>query len=384
MPEHDTAARLLAAAVGGEGELGAAKAAYEITGLGVSIVDPLYRPIAFYAPGIDEKDCERKDDDNPVSRKRWMELMRQSDEPRIDSEGGTPYRAMCIDARSGGKSLAKVTFFELRPFREEDKAVLKLLAQVIACIRQGKTDKETGEREELSNLLAGLVRGEIDENEVADILRYFQAQMDARLRVIVLQEKDEGKEEYNLIQLRMTQVFRAITVQMEDCVVCLMEDEAWRQAEQMKETARYFQLFVGVSRDFSGLRHARAYYLQAEFAMRQARKTRRDIVRYDECMLEDVIAHCRKERKLTTYCRPEILRLMEYDAQNETDYAGTFRCYCENLCNMAQTARTSFLHYNTIKYRLKMVESITGISAVSARDLCEFLLTYEMIEAQNI
>ena len=44
---------------------------------------------------------------------------------------------MCIDARSGGKSLAKVTFFELRPFRKEDKAVLKLLAQVVACIRQG-------------------------------------------------------------------------------------------------------------------------------------------------------------------------------------------------------------------------------------------------------
>lgn len=181
----------------------------------------------------------------------------------------------------------------------------------------------------------------------------------------------------------MTQVFRAITVQMEDCVVCLMEDDAWRQAEQMTEIARYFQLFVGVSRDFSGLRYARAYYLQAEFAMRQAMKTRRDMMRYDECMLEDMIAHCRKERNLTTYCRPEILELMAYDAQNETDYAGTFRCYCENLCNMAQTARTSFLHYNTIKYRLKMVETITGISEVSARDLCEFLLTYAMLDAQK-
>lgn len=199
---------------------------------------------------------------------------------------------MCIDARSGGKSLAKVTFFELRPFRKEDKAVLKLLAQVVACIRQGR-------------------------------------------------------------------------------------------AEQMTEIARYFQLFVGVSRDFSGLRYARAYYLQAEFAMRQAMKTRRDMMRYDECMLEDMIAHCRKERNLTTYCRPEILELMAYDAQNETDYAGTFRCYCENLCNMAQTARTSFLHYNTIKYRLKMVETITGISEVSARDLCEFLLTYAMLDAQK-
>ena len=156
---------------------------------------------------------------------------------------------MCIDARSGGKSLAEVTFFELRPFREEDKAVLKLLAQVVACIRQGR-------------------------------------------------------------------------------------------AEQMTEIARYFQLFIGVSRDFSGLRYVRAYYLQAEFAMRQAMKTRRDMMRYDECMLEDMIAHCRKERNLTTYCRPEILELMAYDAQNETDYAGTFRCYCENLCNMAQTART--------------------------------------------
>lgn len=383
MTENDAAARILAAAVSGEGIQGAARAAYEITGLPVSVLDLLLRPLAFYGPNAKMEDC-RRFDSGPDDRKRWMQTMRQSDGPRIDSEGGGPYRALCIDARAGHTTLAKVAFFETRPFREEDKTIIRVFANVAACLLQGRHESaDADQEEELSTLLGGLVRGEISENEVDEILAHFPAEGEPHLCVIALREKNGNTMEYGMIQMRLRQEARAIVVQKDDTLIALAEAEDTRRDAPLREMAAYYQLCVGVSRAFCGLRHAGAYSMQAEFAMRQARERRMPVMHYGDCMLEDMIAHCRKDRNLTTYCRPEILELMAYDAQNETDYAGTFRCYCENLCNMAQTARTSFLHYNTIKYRLKMVEAITGISDVSARDLCEFLLTYEMMDAQN-
>ena len=383
MSENDAAVRILSAAVSGEGIQGAARAAYELTGLPVSVLDPLLRPLAFYGPDVRPEDC-RRFDSGPDDRKRWMDTMRRSGGPRIDSEGGGPYRALCVDACAGKKALAKVAFFETRPFQENDENVIRVFADVVACLLQGKRENaDAAQEEELSALLGGLVRGEIGEDEVDEVLAHFPLRGETRLRMAALREKSGNAMEYDMIQMRLRQSCHAIVIQKEDMLIALMETNERQAGEPLEEIAAYYQLHIGVSRDFSGLRYARAYYLQAEFAMRQAEKAQRDIVRYDECMLEDVIALCRKERSLTTYCRPEILKLAEYDVQNETDYAGTFRCYCENLCNMAQTARTSFLHYNTIKYRLKMVEAITGISTVSARDLCEFLLTYEMMDVQN-
>ena len=46
---------------------------------------------------------------------------------------------------------------------------------------------------------------------------------------------------------------------------------------------------------------------------------------------------------------------------------------------MANTARASFLHYNTVKYRLKMIREICGVSQIGARDLFEFLLTFSLL-----
>ena len=146
MSENDAAVRILSAAVSGEGIQGAARAAYELTGLPVSVLDPLLRPLAFYGPDVRPEDC-RRFDSGPDDRKRWMDTMRRSGGPRIDSEGGGPYRALCVDACAGKKALAKVAFFETRPFQENDENVIRVFADVVACLLQGKRENADAAQE---------------------------------------------------------------------------------------------------------------------------------------------------------------------------------------------------------------------------------------------
>lgn len=64
--------------------------------------------------------------------------------------------------------------------------------------------------------------------------------------------------------------------------------------------------------------------------------------------------------------------LVEYDQQRQMDLIGTFSAYNHYQGNVSQTARALNLHRQSLLYRLRKIESLTGLSLVDPDDL--FLL----------
>jgi purine catabolism regulator len=64
--------------------------------------------------------------------------------------------------------------------------------------------------------------------------------------------------------------------------------------------------------------------------------------------------------------------LLVYDKKRGMDLIGTFTAYNEHKSNVSQTARTLNLHRQSLLYRLRKIESLTGLSLINSDDL--FLL----------
>ena len=64
--------------------------------------------------------------------------------------------------------------------------------------------------------------------------------------------------------------------------------------------------------------------------------------------------------KLSAFYQEVIQPLNEYDEKHSMDLEATLFAYFEENCNAAQTAKRLFVHRNTLDYRLKKIEEISG------------------------
>jgi DNA-binding PucR family transcriptional regulator len=64
---------------------------------------------------------------------------------------------------------------------------------------------------------------------------------------------------------------------------------------------------------------------------------------------------------------PAYCTLLELDAANGTEYVHTLRCLLEAFGNVAVAAERLHLHVNTVRYRLKRIEELTGVDFEDGR-----------------
>lgn len=373
--------RLMELAASGANAQTLVETAYICVQKPIALLDGLYRQLAFYAPGIDPSDCERKVDNDVAQRRQWHRRVESSKEPVIDEHGGGPYRAMCMEVRFSGNAIAKLSMMETSPFTPMDAEVLKVLADALAFQYVGSHGEIRSSRDrERTDLLLALLKGENLSNDFHTLTAYLQIPENMLIRVMVFASVQDSSEDFSNLQQTLLEMFDAIFAKFHGQLICVTgDDEYQRYKAQIIDHARRMELRCAVSRSFRRFSAIKDYYRQALGTLRVLMTTEKISMEYNECVAEDIIALCRADRDLHTFCREEIVTLYEYDIEHSTDYLDTLRCYLECLCSMADTARATFLHYNTIKYRLRMIREICGIHEFSAADLCEFLLSIRIL-----
>ncbi|HWR41253.1 MAG TPA: PucR family transcriptional regulator ligand-binding domain-containing protein [Patescibacteria group bacterium] len=114
---------------------------------------------------------------------------------------------------------------------------------------------------------------------------------------------------------------------------------------------------------FERLEHARKSYLQAakvlRFTARQA--ISRPICVYEELGIHKLLFEIAPD-KLSDYYQEVIAPLAAYDTKHQTELLPTLFVYFEENGNAVKTARRLFVHRNTLDYRLKKAEEISGRS----------------------
>ncbi|MDM5198101.1 PucR family transcriptional regulator ligand-binding domain-containing protein [Fictibacillus enclensis] len=95
-------------------------------------------------------------------------------------------------------------------------------------------------------------------------------------------------------------------------------------------------------------------------------------VLYENTKVDRVLLTLAQNKEMKEIIVSAIEPLIQYDQQRNMDLIGTFRTYNECHGNVSQTARLLNLHRQSLLYRLRKVETLTGLSLIDTDDL--FLL----------
>ncbi|KAA9017026.1 PucR family transcriptional regulator [Niallia endozanthoxylica] len=99
-------------------------------------------------------------------------------------------------------------------------------------------------------------------------------------------------------------------------------------------------------------------------------------VNFDEMRMNRLLLNLAINEEVQEIIAAPILPLIEYDEKRDMDLINTFKAYNRNSGNVSQTARELNLHRQSLLYRLRKIESLTGLSLVNPDDL--FLLDFSI------
>lgn len=125
------------------------------------------------------------------------------------------------------------------------------------------------------------------------------------------------------------------------------------------------------SEGFQGLSES---YHHAKIALDIGRrkKGRGQRMLYNDTRIDRILLTLAENEEMKKVIMATINPLVEYDKQRNMDLIGTLMSYNQNHGNVSQTARALNLHRQSLLYRLRKIESLTGLSLIDPENL--FLL----------
>ncbi len=121
-------------------------------------------------------------------------------------------------------------------------------------------------------------------------------------------------------------------------------------------------LKIGVGRPYTSIRKISRSYQEARESLRicQLSNAARQIY-YDELGFYKILSEMNR-KELELFVEDLLQPVLEYDRLKNGELINTLETYFEVNRNLKLTSKRLFAHYNTVLYRIKKIEELTGIS----------------------
>ena len=191
--------------------------------------------------------------------------------------------------------------------------------------------------------------------------------------------------EDEIYQAAKTLQRKSMTTYQTDLVIIFLEISS----DQKNDTVNHFLDLVdrrlknilpgvvmtwGIGRNHEGLCCFQLSYEDAKIAIDVGRpqKGSGSRITFDETRINRALLTIAESPDIQEITATTIGSLIEYDQERNMDLIGTFIAYNRHQGNVSQTARALNLHRQSLLYRLRKIESLTGLSLVDPDNL--FLL----------
>lgn len=170
------------------------------------------------------------------------------------------------------------------------------------------------------------------------------------------------------------------------CIIVLLEERSQESVCREiydhfeKNTPNSIELFSAVGEIYEGPRGIRKSFYQAEQAyniMRQNKKSD-EIVFHKDLGVYRFLPHLIGTRELQEFYNDTIGTLLNEDPKRELMY--TLKVYFENNEVVKATSDELYIHVNTLKYRLKRIEQITGLNLKKVEDKVRLFIGLKIYE----
>ncbi|KUO51819.1 MAG: hypothetical protein APF76_02710 [Desulfitibacter sp. BRH_c19] len=143
--------------------------------------------------------------------------------------------------------------------------------------------------------------------------------------------------------------------------------------EVMRAIIRKFpklKISAGVGRSLNGTRSIKQSYEEALVALRVGRFMYglASLTFFDDLGPYLFLYELKDSSAVQSFYQDNLGKIILYDKQNNTELLKTLKFYFKNDCNLRLTAESLFIHKNSVIYRVKKIEEITGLNMTNTDD----------------
>lgn len=200
---------------------------------------------------------------------------------------------------------------------------------------------------------------------------------------MVVKVETEGKldQPFDLVN-RLDRLLRqvspkAITGFFRQAVVCLYPLQAGDTDEEIKRLANNLaeqlqkqpgftrSLRVGIGRGHeAGITGLRESFREAQQSIRLGSTMRKqeNVIHYNDLGIYRLLAQFRDTAEMRSFFDETLGKLFDHDRDSDLQLVKTLRLYFQHDEKLTDTAAALYLHVNTLKYRLRRIEKLTGYS----------------------
>ncbi len=136
---------------------------------------------------------------------------------------------------------------------------------------------------------------------------------------------------------------------------------------------------IGVSKDICCITQFKSRYEEAKKALEIVKWTKKQKVMYsEEIGIYRIIASAKDKDELILFADEMLSKVVEYDKKSNAELMLTLRTYIECGGNLKLTAKTLYIHYNTVRYRYRLLEQLTGKDLSLFNDLLDLNLALKI------
>lgn len=394
-------ARMFQSIINGSGIQEICKIGYELLGNPVAIQDNSMKHIA-YAPSYDVDDAvwmEFIKNDGYVSNDTLLLFTTQIEfkqdfnhpTPYIMSKGKFKYRRMVSHIFANQKVVGTMVVIESeRPFSEIDLQVIAMITKVLSLEMIKSSFIVYSKGLAYEHFLKDLLDGMHDEALINEKLKTQNLQIKEDLYVLTIDISAFDKTYKTLQYFRDSMdhlLYDCKSIIFNDYIVIIVMRNGGRtltetELQKMNDFFEKNNLYGGISNCFHHIKDVKDYFNQAVAAAVLSRRMNKGhrLSYYRDYVVYHLVETASKKIDIHQFCFEPLLKLIEYDRQNNTPYAQNLYEYLVHERNLAHTTVALHTHRNTLIYRLKKIEEILQVDLEDREVRLQLLITYKILE----
>lgn len=138
----------------------------------------------------------------------------------------------------------------------------------------------------------------------------------------------------------------------------IVEGAVGRLTEIQRLKDKTYRIKVGIGSIGKGVSSLARSYKRATAVLQLAEKQDKTYMAYDDIGFYQLLMEVEDTNVLKKFYRDVLGSLVDYDEKHQTDYMVTLNSYLNNNCSVQEVARETYVHRNTVNYKIKKVKEI--------------------------
>ncbi len=211
-------------------------------------------------------------------------------------------------------------------------------------------------------------------SEYQSILERKEFDLDAQFCVVALSlqvpSHDKLTEYDKVVRLHLTKILynisdRFIIFKQDKYLILVLQSfpiQGIENAlERLKEVCQYgegYKFYAGIGVNDDHIRSLPRNYKRSMAVLQFAQKQGEDKISYRNIGIYQLLIEVEDPQILKRFYIDTLGQLEDYDEKNQTDYRVTLKAYLDSNSSVQEVAKETFVHRNTINYKLKKIKEI--------------------------